>query len=166
MQTIFLSIFILILLIIAVFDFKIYTIHNKLVLPLVIAGVVYQLLFGSLFSLLLGFSLGFIIGFICFVSGGMGGGDVKLMVAIGAWLGFENFILITLIASIFGLIWAMIDFIKQGKLKEKTKHIIMQLKMFRFVGFKALDVKNKDMKKPIPFGSCLVLGTMIVLFVY
>lgn len=164
MEILFISIFIVALLLAGISDLSTYKISNKLTLPLFVIGIIYQVLFGSFISLILGFGVGFIVGFICWLSGGMGGGDVKLMAAIGTWLGFESFLLITFIACIFGLIWAMFDFIKQGRLKEKLIHIFSQLKMFKFLGFKALDVKNSDMKKPIPFGSCLSLATMIVIF--
>ncbi len=165
LEIIFFSVFVLILLIIGFLDFKTYIIPNKLVFPLVILGIIYQLLFGNVPDLLLGFSISFIIGFICFLSGGMGGGDVKLMTAIGTWLGFEDFIIITLIASIFGLIWSVIDFIRQKRLKEKALHIYSQLKVFRFVGFRAINIKNEDLKRPIPFGGFLVLAAIIVMFV-
>mgnify|MGYP001102480746 CR=1 FL=1 len=161
----FLGIFVFTLFIIGLFDFKIYIIPNKLVFPLIILGIVYQLLFGNIPGLLLGFSVSFLIGFVCFSLGGMGGGDVKLMAAIGAWLGFENFIVITLVASIFGLIWAVIDFIRQKRLKEKALHIYSQLKIFKLIGHNALDVKNKDLKKPIPFGGFLALAAITVVFV-
>lgn len=161
----FLGIFVFTLFIIGLFDFKIYIIPNKLVFPLIILGIVYQLLFGNIPSLLLGFSVSFLIGFICFSLGGMGGGDVKLMAAIGAWLGFENFIIITLVASMFGLIWSAIDFIRQKRLKEKALHIYSQLKIFRFAGPNVFDIKNKDLKKPIPFGGFLALASIIVIFV-
>lgn len=142
-----------------------YIIPNKLVFPLIILGTAYQLLFGSISNLLLGFGVSFIIGFICFLLGGMGGGDVKLMAAIGIWLGFEIFIFITLMASVFGLIWAMIDFVKQGKLKKKIAYVFSQFKVFRFIGFRIFDIKNKDLKNPIPFGGCLALATIIVIFI-
>lgn len=166
MKIIFGSIFVLFLLVIGFLDFKTYIIPNKLVFPLIILGIIYQLLFGNVPGLLLGFSVSFLIGFICFVLGGMGGGDVKLMTAIGVWLGFESFITITLAASIFGLIWSAIDFIGQKRLKEKTLHIYSQLKVLRLVGFRAINIKNKDLQKPIPFGGFLALATIItVVFV-
>ncbi|SCG83652.1 peptidase A24A, prepilin type IV [Proteiniborus sp. DW1] len=166
MENVFLIIFILTLIVIGIVDFRIYIIPNKLIFPMLFVGVIYQVLFGNIKEMLLGFIVSFSIGFIAWSLGGMGGGDVKLMATIGLWLGFESFVVITIIASCFGLIWAAVDFIRQKRLKEKAKHILGQLNMLKYVGFKALDVKNKDMKKPIPYGACLALSTLISLFIF
>lgn len=87
-------------------------IPNKLTLPFFAMGLVYQLVFwgfGSwnglmdthgLLDGLMGFALGFSLYFCLWIVAGGGGGDVKLMGALGAWLGFKlTFWLI--IASLF-----------------------------------------------------------------
>src|SRR6476659_7129766 len=70
-----------------VVKFKVY---NFLTVPLMIAGLVYHGFTGGP-SALVGSALGLLLGggllMIFFLMGGMGGGDVKLMAAIGAWLG-------------------------------------------------------------------------------
>src|SRR4030065_1152172 len=67
---------------------------------------------------------------------GMGGGDVKLLAMIGAFLGWKAVILTILLSSLIGSI---------------TGIIIMV-------------VKGKDFKYAIPFGPFLSLGAMISLF--
>jgi leader peptidase (prepilin peptidase)/N-methyltransferase len=67
---------------------------------------------------------------------GMGGGDVKLLAMIGAFLGWKAVILTILLSSLIGSI---------------TGIIIMVL-------------KGKDFKYAIPFGPFLSLGAMIALF--
>ena len=67
---------------------------------------------------------------------GMGGGDVKLLAMIGAFLGWKSVILTILLGSLIGSI---------------TGIIIMIL-------------KGKDFKYPIPFGPFLSLGAVVSLF--
>jgi leader peptidase (prepilin peptidase)/N-methyltransferase len=67
---------------------------------------------------------------------GMGGGDVKLLAMIGAFLGWDAVILTILLSSLIGSI---------------TGIIIMVL-------------KGKDFKYAIPFGPFLSLGAVIALF--
>jgi leader peptidase (prepilin peptidase)/N-methyltransferase len=67
---------------------------------------------------------------------GMGGGDIKLLAMIGAFLGWKAVILTILLSSLIGSICGM---------------IIMAL-------------KRKDIKYAIPFGPFLSLGAVISLF--
>ena len=77
-------------LVIALEDLLTFRVLNLFTLPLLASGFVYQGVVGgqpalvdSLFGALFGF--GILIPF--YILGGMGGGDVKLMAAVGAWLG-------------------------------------------------------------------------------
>ena len=86
-----------------VWDVRTRRIPNGLNVLGLIAGVVFHTVQrggdGLLFSLA-GFGTGFGILFLLWISGGGGGGDVKLMGAVGAWLG-PNLTLIVFIASGF-----------------------------------------------------------------
>lgn len=163
MDFVFFSIFILGIFVIGISDVFSYVIPNKIVFPLFILGILNHLMFGDIKTMFIGFTVSFVISFIAWILGGMGGGDVKLMATIGIWLGYESFIIITFIASFFGILWSIVDFIKQKKLLEKIKDIMAKLKMFKFLGFKALDVRTQDLKKPIPFGGCLAIATIIII---
>jgi leader peptidase (prepilin peptidase)/N-methyltransferase len=46
---------------------------------------------------------------------GMGGGDIKLLAAIGAWLGWKSLFFVIMIASFSGLLVGIFAMIKQGK---------------------------------------------------
>ncbi|MEC4676358.1 MAG: prepilin peptidase [Nitrospirota bacterium] len=68
--------------------------------------------------------------------GGMGGGDIKLMAMVGAFLGWKAVLLTTLLGSLSGSI----------------------------VGLFLMAVKGKGRKYRIPFGPFLALGTLVSLF--
>ena len=67
---------------------------------------------------------------------GMGGGDVKLLAMIGAFLGWKAVILTVLLSSLVGSV----------------------------VGILIMIVKGKDFKYAIPFGPFLSLAAAITLF--
>ena len=67
---------------------------------------------------------------------GMGGGDVKLLAMIGAWMGYMALPYIILISSLTGII----------------------------IGGGSLLLTKKDLGHRIPFGPFLVLGTLMTLF--
>ena len=67
---------------------------------------------------------------------GMGGGDVKLLAMIGAFLGWKAVILTILLSSLIGSV----------------------------IGIAIMVVKGKDFKYAIPFGPFLSLGAVIALF--
>jgi leader peptidase (prepilin peptidase)/N-methyltransferase len=67
---------------------------------------------------------------------GMGGGDVKLLAMIGAFLGWKAVILTILLSSLIGSITGIIIMVSKGK----------------------------DFKYAIPFGPFLSLGAVIALF--
>jgi leader peptidase (prepilin peptidase)/N-methyltransferase len=101
--------------------------------------VPYITFFNSLMGILLGGGSLFVVATLyqwLFKREGMGGGDVKLLAMIGAFLGWEAVILTVLLSSMVGSI---------------TGIIIMVL-------------KGKDFKYAIPFGPFLSLGAVISLF--
>jgi len=67
---------------------------------------------------------------------GMGGGDIKLLAMIGAWMGWRSLPLVILISSLTGSI----------------------------IGAAALILAGKGLRTRIPFGPFLVIGAIIYLF--
>lgn len=110
-------------------------IPNKLTLPFFGLGLVYQTVFWGLqpwnglmdthglLDGLLGFGLGFGLYFVLWIVAGGGGGDVKLMGALGAWLGFK----LTFWLIIASLVMVVID----GVIVTIYKSLRMGMKNFK-----------------------------------
>lgn len=88
----------------------------------------------SLIGLLLGGGLFYIIAIVS--RGGMGGGDIKMMAMVGAFMGWKAVLMVTFIGSLLGSI----------------------------VGIFLMLLKGKDRKTKVPFGPFLAIGSIITLF--
>jgi len=127
-------------LVISQIDLEHYIIPNRLVLILLLFGIMYHILVQDLTLLnrFFGLVLGFIVPFLMAVisRGGMGAGDIKLMAAIGWWLGFPGVIYALFVGSLLGSI----------------------------IGVILITLRLKKRKDPIPFGPFLVFGFLIIFF--
>ena len=95
--------------------------------------------FNSLFGAIFGGGILFIIGFIYKIvrkREGMGMGDVKLLAMIGAFLGWQSIILVTLLSSVIGTV----------------------------VGLSYVIYKKGDLKYAIPFGPFLSIAAVLYCF--
>src|SRR5690242_9150696 len=73
-----------------VMDLWKFKVYNALTVPLLLGGLAYHGLAhgsGAFLGSLSGAAFGFAVLIVFYAMGGMGAGDVKLMAAIGAWLG-------------------------------------------------------------------------------
>lgn len=125
-----------VLVLIAIYDMRFGLIYDRLVFLLLLLSVV-PLLCGhiALDTALMGAILGgSLLGGLRWLShGGLGMGDVKLAVPLGIWLGWEDFLLCLLLASVAGLVY--------GAGLRLSHHIQKQT--------------------PLPFGPFLAGGAMV-----
>ena len=156
---------ILILVISAYTDLSQRKIFNIVTFSAIVMGLVLNLLFfgwSGFLNSLLAFGVGFLVFLIIYVLGGLGGGDVKLIGAIGAIKGFP-FILDAMFLSIFtGGIFALLVMVWNGVLRRSLKNIFRLIVTFLFPGFKAETLKKENSQK-IPYGFCIALGTITAL---
>ncbi|MDY6852025.1 MAG: A24 family peptidase [Thermodesulfobacteriota bacterium] len=92
-------------------DIKRQRIPNPLTISAALAGLCFQcyeagLAEGGCFALQ-GLALGVSLLFIPFLLGGMGGGDVKLLGALGAWLGPADVAAVFFYTAVAGSVWAL-----------------------------------------------------------
>lgn len=131
---------------ISVIDYYHQIIPNKLVLFTLIIGIIYKTTLyittdEKLFTVLKSSILGFLIGggfyFFIFIvtNGNMGGGDIKLMAALGVWLGTRDTVLTMLLTFMIGAIISVF----------------------------LLATKIKSRKDAIPFGPFIILGTFLTI---
>jgi prepilin peptidase CpaA len=98
----------------AVTDYACYRIRNGLVVPVLLAAIVFHTFTGGLSGLLFGLQgmlVGFGMLFFLWLVGGMGAGDVKLLAAVGAWIGSWNvcvlFVATGLVLGVWVIVWAV-----------------------------------------------------------
>lgn len=132
--------------VISVIDYYHQIILNTTVLFTMIVGIIYKItlyitLDEKLFTILKSSILGFLIGggfyLLIFIAtnGNMGGGDIKLMAALGVWLGIRDTGLAMLLTFMIGAIISVF----------------------------LLATKIKSRKDAIPFGPFIILGTFITI---
>ena len=105
----------------AISDLRTRRLPNWLTVPAFAAAVLLHTLVNGLSGLgfsLLGFATGFGILLVLWLIGGSGGGDVKLMGALGAWLGvsltFGVFLLSALLAAVATVVLALAGMLSRG----------------------------------------------------
>jgi prepilin peptidase CpaA len=101
-----------------IWKFKVY---NVLTIPLLGSGLLYHAATGGLMGLyesLSGCVLGFAILITFYIMGGVGAGDVKLLSAVGAWLGLPLTFNVFIASSISAGLYAIVVMIVYGSAKE------------------------------------------------
>ncbi len=152
--------FIILLIALAFIDNKFYILPNRLVLPLAILGILFHFftnwellsLKETIYGMLAGFGLLFVIriagNYFLKLEDSVGLGDVKLMGAVGLWLGLPNVMLVFILGGVIGVLHGTI---LKYNLSQKAK----------------LDKKVKVPKLShinIPAGVGLCIATLVVFF--
>ena len=114
-----------------------------------------------------GFGLGFGLYFVLYLIHAMGAGDVKLMGAIGALVGWKNWIAIFVIAAIVGGIMAMIVILARSRVKKTFWNIGYLLNEMRrgraaYATREELDVQNPQ-STGLPHGAVIAVATIFYL---
>ena len=110
----------------AVFDLRWRRVPNSLTLPGLILGIMLNtILFQreGLWSSLLGLGLAFLIYFTLYLLRGMGGGDVKLMAAVGAIVGPGNWLRIFFLTLVFGAMAAIVLIFVKKRVRRTMQNI-------------------------------------------
>jgi prepilin peptidase CpaA len=147
-------------------------IPNKLTLPLAIAGILQS--FCALHTAtpgqaLLGFTAGFGLMILPFALGAMGGGDVKLMAGVGAWIGPERVLMVFLVAAIIGMLMVLTQATRQGRLRvlfRNSAAVAINLAHVRDLGVehaKAAGRSCKSVDEPLPYAVPVLAAVLLLL---
>jgi prepilin peptidase CpaA len=147
-------------------------IRNALAFSLLAAGLVQSFLpyhtvtpWSSVTGLLAGGGVVFLL----FALGGMGGGDVKLMAAVGAWIGPSAVINVFLVSAVFGLVVVLAQAVWQGRLKVLARNSAVLAINIAHVGELGVDHVaevgggTSSVEKPIPYAVSVLVGVAMVL---
>jgi prepilin peptidase CpaA len=113
---------------------------------------------------ILGLLVGFGITFILFAIGALGGGDVKLMGAVGAWVGPAGALAVFCLAAIIGMLIVIVQAIWQGRLKTligNSAVLTVNLLHLREVGVehaKATGRSCRSVDRPLPYAVPVLLA--------
>lgn len=161
-------------LVMAFIDVLQYRIYNVFTYPLLLAGLVYHGAVGGaggLVDSLLGTLFGFAILIPLYMLGGMGGGDIKLMAAIGAWLGllltFFVFLASALVAGLYGLL----VIVAYGRSREALANLQLVWPRAKALGRYSGEAERIEtaIKQPnrggrlIPFAAMVAFGLFVLL---
>ena len=155
----------------ATFDVLYRRIPNWLTVSGVVLGIAMNTLIGRpeagiLFSLV-GLAVAFGIYAALYSLRAMGAGDVKLMAAVGALVGWERWFGVFFVTALIGGVMAMILVVSRGRLQKtffNVGFILSEMKSGRpaYLANEELDVKNKK-ALGLPHGAVIAVSTVFYL---
>jgi prepilin peptidase CpaA len=120
----------------------------------------------------LGLLTGFALTVPLFAIGALGGGDVKLMAAIGAWLGPWPALQVFLGRAVVGMVIVLVQAGMAGRLRlllRNTAVLAVQLLHLRELGVEHVEASGRTCRsidRPLPFAVPVLATTLVVLYVY
>jgi prepilin peptidase CpaA len=144
-----------------VWDLRTRRIPNVLTLGAAASGLVYHVVTGGLNSGLAsvgGLLIGAVPMFLQFALGGMGAGDVKLMGALGAWLGPVEAFWLVLFTGMAGGVMALVIAGAHGYLKQACHNLLSLFFHWQVAGLKPLPALTLEA------GSSLRLAYAVPIF--
>jgi prepilin peptidase CpaA len=158
----------------AVMDVWKFKVYNALTMPLLLTGLVYHVIAGGMHGFLgsmAGILSGFAVLFVVYTMGGVGAGDVKLMAAVGAWLGMPLTLYVFVASALASGIYAVVLILLWGSLRETW--INLQVVLFRMMALGHHlgadvhlegEIKRADRRRRlVPFGAMVAVGFAAIL---
>ncbi len=148
-------------------DLKCRKIPNWLTFPGIMAGIILNLLFNprDWYFPFLGLIAGFLILIIPFVMGGIGAGDVKLLMALGAFLGAGAVIRIGLYGAVAGGLISLAALVKhRGFQYIKAKIYLIFTFRWSLKNRQQIQAESQRPKIFIPYGLAIFFGFLASMF--
>lgn len=153
----------------AVTDVWKFRVYNALTIPLFVSGIAYHsAMYGweGFWASALGALFGFAVLIVPHLLGLMGAGDVKLLAALGAWLGLTTNVLVFVVSSLVAGVYALALIAYRGRLMESWSTVKL---VFYRVSALGTHLCKEDLVEPlvadpqrrlrvIPYGAMLPLG--------
>ncbi len=138
-------------------------IPRKLMVFGFVCGIVYHLARGGLASALAAAFLGFAGSMLLFQLGAIGGGDVKLITALGAMLGVREWASAMYVAVLAAALIGVVQILRHGALRQTAGNLKAIVCGIGHQGLQAhpyLNVRNSALLRS-PFGLAAAIGTVI-----
>ncbi len=155
----------------ALIDLRSQRIPNVLTFGAAIAALLFTLSSDGVTGVggaLAGWVVGLLLFLPFFVLGGMGAGDVKLLAALGAWLGPLMIVWVALYSAMAGGILALALSVKQGYLQQALLNLRLLLTHFRVSGLRSMPALTLDTGRGprLAYAVPIAVGTAIALWVH
>lgn len=152
-----------------VFDVSTSRIPNPLTFSAAALAIGFHLLApsgGGVWFALGGFAVGLAMFFPMFALGAMGAGDVKLMTAAGAWIGWKAIVFVALYASLAGGILALIVALRRSYLRQALSNIKMLASYWWVEGVKPLPALTLESQQSLrfPYAVAIAAGLAVTLW--
>jgi prepilin peptidase CpaA len=152
-------------------DLRSRRIPNALTFGGALAGLLFHLVSGGARGAeiaALGWIAGCALFFIPFALGGLGGGDVKLVAALGAWLGPEATLWLALYTGAAGGVLAIAVALARGYLREALRNLWLLLAYWRVAGVRPLtEMTLAGGTGPrLAYGVAIMTGTMVTIWLH
>ena len=165
-----LNIFVGILLAVAcVSDLRTRRIPNVLTFSAAAGAVLFHLVSGGWSAAgwsLAGLFVGTLLFFPMFALRGMGAGDVKLLAAVGAWLGPGQVVIVAVATSIAGGVIAVLVALAYGYLKTALANLYVLLMHWRVAGVQPLPAVSLEQARGprLAYAFPIAIGTVVTLW--
>jgi prepilin peptidase CpaA len=115
---------------------------------------------------LVGLLAGLLVFFPFFALGAMGAGDVKLMAALGAWLGWQPAIQVALYGAVAGGVLALALAMWRGYLRTAMRNILALVRYWAVVGIKPLPELTLEAGTGLrlPYALPIMVGLVVTLW--
>lgn len=159
----------------AVIDWRSRRLPNWLTLLTLILGVGLSLRGAThvaIGSSLAGAAVGFVFLFPAFALGALGGGDVKLLTAVGAWTGPVGVFVVLVLTTVFGGVLSVIQAAQAGKLSALLRNsglLAMNLVHIRALGADHIQQTGKRFRsidRPLPYAVPMLAGVGVWLLAF
>lgn len=156
-----------VLVVAAICDLRRGTVPNWLTYPAILLGLALGLAegyakadLGGVFSdRILGFGLGFGVLFVAYLMGGMGGGDVKLMAAVGAFLGWRDTLDVVFYSFLVAVVMGLVIMVWKGEVWVVARRLLVAVRILSLPTAKLNEAVPAN-SRVVPFGFAVCLATM------